>query len=60
MIKIDDLFNYRLTKEVQDSLLSVFDYLLHNCKNEIKDIVNNIIVRKMITENYIVTSNTVS
>lgn len=41
MIKIDDLFNYRLTKEVQDSLLSVFDYLLHNCKHEIKDIVNN-------------------
>ena len=33
---------------------------IKNLYVDIKDIVNNIIVRKMITENYIVTSNTVS
>lgn len=41
MIKIDDLFNYRLTKEVQDSLKDVINHIINNNMPEIKDIVKN-------------------
>ena len=41
MIKIDDLFNYRLTKEVQDSLKDVINHIIDNNMPEIKDIVKN-------------------